>query len=149
MAPHNIPSFSDEREIRWKNSLFTSCKTGNEKIFGTIIEEMTEHHKEAATTTENIAICVIGSEERALSENQKLTQETSSSQNYCTDDHTNSLLLTSPSNKEESDSVKHVAEFLNRPLGDGGQTLLHLASRENQDHMVNLLLEHGANPALK
>ncbi|KAK3728093.1 hypothetical protein RRG08_022143 [Elysia crispata] len=159
-----IADFSlDEREIRWKNSLFTASKTGNENIFKTILKEMTEHHKEVIDVTasrENSASPEIASlgatDECLIHQTQGLVNDTLSPSQKCCNNvvpitsipsETSSFI--NPSNHLLKLYMEQIAGFLNRPLGDGGQTFLHVAAKENQAQLVHLLLEHGANPALK
>ena len=46
-------------------------------------------------------------------------------------------------------SSKRLLDVINRCFGEGGETLLHLASRSSRTDIVLSLLEFGANPAVK
>ncbi|RUS73022.1 hypothetical protein EGW08_019208 [Elysia chlorotica] len=144
-AQSKISDFSlDEREIRWKNSLFTASKTGKENIFKTIVEEMNEHYKGAANLDQSSGSCGTCVNGTALSG----ISSPSASQVSRDDPLPDSALPTRPG-AAVNVGLEAVAKFLSKPLGDGGQTLLHVASRENHGQLVHLLLEHGADPALK
>ncbi|GFS00578.1 ankyrin repeat and zinc finger domain-containing protein 1-like [Elysia marginata] len=159
-----IEDFSlGEREIRWKNSLFTASKTGNENIFKIIVNEMIDHHTYCATSVENEGSCEsqslcgkdssLPSQGLVLSDNQSLKTTPPSQGCPSEGNHPNGIVLTSPEalsgNGHPDGSLERVAAFFNKPLGDGGQTLLHVASQENQAQVIHLLLEHGADPAIK
>ncbi|GFO31605.1 ankyrin repeat and Zinc finger domain-containing protein 1-like [Plakobranchus ocellatus] len=156
----------DEREIRWKNSLYTASKTGNENIFNTIINEMRTHYKEEmqnVISTDSEANC---ESRQCFASDQLLPRQDcltiNSSQNGNTqlnqldscessliEESNGSISATSRTKSDSEACLEQIADFLNKPLGEGGQSLLHVASRENQDQLVLLLLQNGANPALK
>jgi len=46
-------------------------------------------------------------------------------------------------------SLKSVLDVINGRFGEGGDTLLHVASRSSRTDIVSMLLESGADPALK
>ena len=46
-------------------------------------------------------------------------------------------------------SSKRLLDVINRCFGEGGETLLHVASRSSRTDIVLSLLEFGANPAVK
>ena len=46
-------------------------------------------------------------------------------------------------------SFKSVLDVINGCFGEGGDTLLHVASRSSRTDIVSMLLESGADPALK
>ena len=55
------------------------------------------------------------------------------------------------SRAENSDGASSVSvlEVINRRFGEGGDTLLHVASRSSQREIMLMLLKNGADPAVK
>ena len=54
----------------------------------------------------------------------------------------------SPSRNGEMSSAR-ISDVINEQFGEGGNTLLHVASRSSRKEIVLRLLECGADPAVK
>ncbi|XP_006822109.1 tRNA endonuclease ANKZF1-like [Saccoglossus kowalevskii] len=127
-----------------RNELYTACKIGDESMLLSLLENM--HASSIATA----------SQEKHVGELDKATQNiddvsyTSFTVENVSQSDTEIIGGKSSTNETtNSESVMSKLEILNDTYADDGRTLLHISAKAGQRAIIRLLLEAGADPAIK
>ncbi|XP_005091111.1 ankyrin repeat and zinc finger domain-containing protein 1 [Aplysia californica] len=160
----------DEDRMKWRNRLFTACKTGDVdallsaltamKDSQTLKEKLTDSSPESCVTFEQQSLSDTSS--TILSQGLQSSNSTSiasveDSKNVENVDGETSLHpdkdATSPRDDGSSfDATQNsdiTTDMLNSPVGDSKMTFLHLAAREGHAEIITTLLTSGADPTIK
>ena len=130
---------SDEATKKLRNALYTACKVGNAETLGQLLAPCLLTNQQASAS-----VPVSISQKDAECQGTATIEATVSTESANVKEATDDSHVSAPSCE-----VERIVKVLQQPFGDHGSALLHVAATGGHKAVIGLLLEAGADPAVK